>query len=74
MVVMYGAMISKAALMKKGAKSSEPEDLLLFKRFNSLRISIHQTDESSFYLSCGYKGVGVYFVQRHVALNMTEKN
>ena len=24
----------------------------------------HQTDQSRFYLCCGYKGVGVHFVQR----------
>ena len=34
----------------------------------------HQTDQRRFYLCCGYKGVGVHFVQRIVASNMTEKN
>ena len=34
----------------------------------------HQTDQSRFYLCCGYTGVGVHFVQRIVTSNMTEKN
>ena len=34
----------------------------------------HQTDQSRFYLCCGYKGVGVHFVQSVVTSNMTEKN
>ena len=34
----------------------------------------HQTDHSRFYLCCGYKGVGVYFVQHIVTSNMNEKN
>ena len=33
----------------------------------------HQTDQSRFYLCCGYKGVGVHFVQRIVTSNITEK-
>ena len=33
----------------------------------------HQTDQSRFHLCCGYKGVGVHFVQRIVTSNMTEK-
>ena len=32
----------------------------------------HQTDQSRFYLCCGYTGVGVHFVQRIVTSNMTE--
>ena len=34
----------------------------------------HQTDQSRFYLCCGYKVVGVHFVQRFGTSNMTEKN
>ena len=33
----------------------------------------HQTDQSRFYLCCGYKGVDVHFVQRIVTSNMTKK-
>ena len=33
----------------------------------------HQTDQSRFYLCCGYKGVGVHFVKRFVTSNMNEK-
>ena len=33
----------------------------------------HQTDQSRFYLCCGYTE-GVHFVQRVVTSNMTEKN
>ena len=45
-------------------------------RCHSVRFTRHKTDQSSFYLCCGYKGVGVnlYFVQRLVTSNMTEKN
>ena len=34
----------------------------------------HQTDQSRFYLCCGYKVVGVHFVQRILTSNMTEKS
>ena len=40
---------------------------------HGVRFNRHQTDQSSFYLCCGYKAVGVYFVQRLVTSNMTKK-
>ena len=40
---------------------------------HSVRFSRYQTGQSSFYLCCGYKEVNVYFVQRLVTSNMTEK-
>ena len=42
-------------------------------RCHSVRFNRHQTNQSSFYLCCNYKGVGVYFAQRFVTSDMTEK-
>ena len=39
---------------------------------HSVKFNRHQTDESSFYLCCSYKKVGVCFVQRRVTSNMIE--
>ena len=48
---------------------------------HSVRFNKHQTDQSSFYLCCGYKEVGVNFVprlvtskhDRKIIIKMTER-